>query len=379
MKIYYWMISEVNKESMPIFSIKPATMTMLKSIVVLAGFFISGCNFSSDTDAVKETVIDNQSIYEITGPIMGSSYHVKVVIQPDEALLATLKVGVSESLIRVDRLMSTYKADSEVSRFNKAPQNEWFPVSAETYEVVSLGQQISRNSEGSYDMTVGPLVNSWGFGPTGKPVKIPDGDQLQEALARVGYNYLALDEATQSMSKHADIYLDLSSIAKGYAVDVVARYLESQGVNNYLVEVGGEIRAAGYKPQNEPWRLAIESPTTEQRSIYKVIELTNAGLATSGDYRNYYEENGVRYSHTIDPSTGKPVQHTLTSVSVVRPTSAEADAMATMFMVMGPEKGYQFAVDNNIAAYFIFRNSLDSKESGFNSKSTLQFEQYLAQ
>jgi thiamine biosynthesis lipoprotein len=295
-------------------------------------------------------------------------------LTPDEQLLENLRVGVSDSLTRVDRLMSTYKSDSEISRFNSAPQDEWFTVSAETFEVIELGQLISQRSSGYYDMTVGPLVNSWGFGPTGKPVKVPDEGQLQKAKARVGFSFLELDRNSTAISKRADIYLDLSSIAKGYAVDVVATYLETQGVQNYLVEVGGEIRANGFKPNKETWRLAIESPTVESRSIYKVIELTNAGLATSGDYRNYYEDNGVRYSHTIDPFTGKPVQHQLPSVSVVRPTSAEADAMATMFMVMGTERGLQFAVENEIAAYFIFRS-----DSGFKSKSTLQFEQYLTQ
>lgn len=347
---------------------------MLKSIVIFAGLFISGCNSSSDTDSNAKNNASLERIYEISGPIMGSSYHIKVVLTPDEQLLENLRVGVSDSLTRVDRLMSTYKPDSEISRFNVMPQNEWFQVSAETFEVIALGQSISQRSDGYYDMTVGPLVNSWGFGPTGKPLKVPDEGQLQEAMARVGFSFLQLDENLSAISKQADIYLDLSSIAKGYAVDVVASYLEKQGVDNFLVEVGGEIRANGYKPNQETWRLAIESPTVEQRSIYKVIELTNAGLATSGDYRNYYEDNGIRYSHTIDPFTGKPVQHQLTSVSVVRPTSAEADAMATMFMVMGTERGFQFAVENKIAAYFIFRS-----DSGFKSKSTLQFEQYLTQ
>ncbi len=374
MKIYYWMISEVNEESMFMFSIKPATMTMLKSIVVLAGLFICGCNPSADTDEHLLKNAPEASIYEISGPIMGSSYHIKVVLTPDVQLLEDLRIGVKDALNRVDRLMSTYKPDSEISRFNVSPQNEWFQVSADTFEVIALGQSISSTSEGFYDMTVGPLVNSWGFGPTGKPVKVPDEAQLQAGLVRVGFNFLKLDSKSSAISKTADIYLDLSSIAKGYAVDVVANYLEQQGVENYLVEVGGEIRALGYKPHNESWRLAIESPTVEQRSVFKVVELTNGGLATSGDYRNYYENNGIRYSHTINPFTGKPVQHQLTSVSVVRPTSAEADAMATMFMVMGTERGFQFAVENRIAAYFIFRNG-----SGFKSKSTLQFEKYLTQ
>lgn len=357
------------------FSLKPALMTMLYSIVISAGLFISGCDTENNPGDEKVTIAKSDSeIYEIAGPIMGTSYHIKVVLTRNNQQLDNLRNGVAEGLTRIDRLMSTYKPDSEISKFNRTPINQWFSVSTETFEVISLGQSISEASNGNYDMTVGPLVNSWGFGPSGKPVKIPDEGQLQEIMKRVGFNHLKLDAKALSILKDADVYLDLSSIAKGYAVDVVASYLESQGVENYLVEVGGEIRAQGAKPGGDIWRLAIESPTVGQRSIYKVLELTNAGLATSGDYRNYYEEDGVRYSHTIDPFTGKPVQHKLTSVSVIRPTSAEADAMATMFMVMGTEQGYKFAVEHNIAAYFIYRS-----EDGFESKLTKQFDVYLTQ
>ena len=366
---------------MPIFSQKPALMTMLTSIVILAGLFVSGCDESVNSDSPEYRATNQKTIIsEIAGPIMGTSYHIKVVLPSNQQSLDNLSEGVSETLKRIDHLMSTYKPNSEISRFNRLPPNKWFEVSKETYEVISLGQLISKNSKGFYDMTVGPLVNSWGFGPSGKPVKIPDGDQLQTLLDRVGFAHLKLDENTSSIMKDADVYLDLSSIAKGYAVDAVASYLQENGVQGYLVEVGGEIRAQGEKPNGKVWRLAIESPTVGQRSVHKVIDLTNAGLATSGDYRNYYEEEGVRYSHTINPFTGKPVQHKLTSVSVIRPSSAEADAMATMFMVMGAERGYKFAVEHSIAAYFIYRsvnNSIDDSE--FKSKSTKEFDIYLTQ
>ncbi|WP_250657914.1 FAD:protein FMN transferase [Alkalimarinus coralli] len=359
---------------MVMFSIKPAKMTVLISIVALAGLLLSGCEKNEPAVSTSQTKHSVKQVFEFSGPIMGSSYHIKVVLTDGKELSENLAAGVNESLVRIDRLMSTYKPDSEISRFNAAPQNIWFPVSHETFDVIALGQEISEKSGGYYDMTVGPLVNSWGFGPTGKPVKIPDEGQLQRVMNRVGFGYLELKPESSSILKRADIYLDLSSIAKGYAVDVVADYLQQHGVTDYLVEVGGEIRAQGFKPDDSVWRLAIEAPTVGERSIYKVIELTNAGLATSGDYRNYYQEEGVRYSHTIDPFTGKPVQHSLTSVSVVRPTSAEADAMATMFMVMGAERGYKFAVENNIAAFFIFRNGDE-----FESQSTQAFKRYLTQ
>jgi len=375
------MTSEVNEDFMSIFSKKPALMTMLTSIVILAGLFVSGCDEGESTASPERRTTDQKTtISEISGPIMGTSYHIKVVLTPNQHSLDNLSEGVSETLKRVDHLMSTYKSDSEISRFNRLQPNKWFEVSKETYEVISLGQLISKKSKGYYDMTVGPLVNSWGFGPSGKPVKIPDEGQLQNLLNRVGFTHLKLDKNTLSIMKDADVYLDLSSIAKGYAVDAVANYLDENSVESYLVEVGGEIRAQGKKPNGKVWRLAIESPMVGQRSIHKIIDLTNAGLATSGDYRNYYEEAGVRYSHTINPFTGKPVQHKLTSVSVIRPTSAEADAMATMFMVMGTERGYKFAVEHKVAAYFIYRSD-DSLVDGseFKSKSTKEFDIYLTQ
>ena len=375
------MTSEVNEEFMPIFSIKPALVTMLISIVTLAGLFVSGCGESEQSASQQSSAANQKSIIsEISGPIMGTSYHIKVVLTPNKHSLDNLSKGVSETLNRVDLLMSTYKPNSEISRFNRLATNTWFELSQETYQVIALGQSISEKSKGSYDMTVGPLVNSWGFGPAGKPVKMPDEGQLHDLLNRVGFAHLKLDADRLSIMKDTDVYLDLSSIAKGYAVDAVANYLDSHNVESYLVEVGGEIRAQGIKPNGKVWRLAIESPTVGQRSVHKVIDLTNAGLATSGDYRNYYEEGGVRYSHTIDPFTGKPVQHQLTSVSVISSTSAEADAMATMFMVMGAERGYTFAVEHNIAAYFIYRNNLGSVDvSEFVSKSTKEFDIYLTQ
>ncbi len=375
------MTSEVNEVFMPIFSKKPALVMMLTCIITLAGLFVSGCDESVNSASSVHSASNQKAIIsEISGPIMGTSYHIKVVLTPNKDSLDNLSEGVSKTLKRVDTLMSTYKSNSEISRFNRLPNNTWFEVSPETFRVISLGQSISEKSKGYYDMTVGPLVNSWGFGPSGKPVEIPDEGQLHELLSRVGFTHLKLDETTLSIMKDAEIYLDLSSIAKGYAVDAVANYLDENSVDSYLVEVGGEIRAQGEKPNGNVWRLAIESPEVGLRSVHKVIDLTNAGLATSGDYRNYYEEAGVRYSHTINPFTGKPVQHKLTSVSVIRPTSAEADAMATMFMVMGAERGYKFAVEHKVAAYFIYRSDINSvDDSAFKSKSTKEFNIYLTQ
>lgn len=215
-------------------------------------------------------------------------------------------------------------------------------------------------------------MNLWGFGPEGRIVKAPDPQALEQLRTRVGYHYLTLESATRKATKSAELYVDLSAIAKGYGVDVLAALLEQHGVKNYLVEIGGELRTLGVKPGNLPWRIAIESPTEGERTVQRVVSVSGVAVATSGDYRNYFEEQGIRYSHTIDPATGKPITHKLASVTVLMPTCAEADALATAFMVMGEQAAYEFALEHKIEAFFIVKSS-----EGFNELMTPGFEQRL--
>ncbi|MCP5208990.1 MAG: FAD:protein FMN transferase [Hahellaceae bacterium] len=309
---------------------------------------------------------------ELSGPIMGTTYHIKFYHSSNHSEEQKVQAAVVGAMQLVDSLMSTYKNSSEVTQFNHSEPGKWVSLSPETFEVVAKSMEIAKLSSGAFDVTVGPLVRSWGFGPDARPVRIPSNDAVTKMLQKTGYLKLSLDKERTSLKKEDYVELDLSAIAKGYAVDKVAEALEKFGISSYLVEIGGEIRASGKKANNADWILAIESPVDDMRQVWKKISIGNNALATSGDYRNYFEENGVRYSHTIDPKTGFPVQHKLTSVTVLRPASAEADAMATMFMVLGEQKGYELAVKNNIAAYFIYRNG-----NTFGVKLTKEFEPYL--
>lgn len=350
------MISEANLNSRMTF----LTRKLAKILILFSVFVVASCTDNS------------AQIYQLSGPIMGTTYHIKIISPPNPAVLEQIESRVVKAMTEVDSLMSTYKITSEVSVFNGLTSNQWFNVNPLTFEVVNTANQISRMTSGAFDITVSPLVNAWGFGPDGKPVKKPTEQAVKKILERIGFSNIVLDEANLRIMKTQPVEIDLSAIAKGFAVDRVALELERQGLDDYLVEIGGEIRASGSKLEDAPWILAIESPEVNQRKIWKKITIGNNALATSGDYRNYFEEGGIRYSHTIDPETGYPVQHQLTSVTVLSPSSAEADALATALLVLGEGKGYDLAVKHQIPAYFIYRS-----ENGFSSKYTKEFNQYL--
>ncbi|RLU01670.1 FAD:protein FMN transferase [Ketobacter sp.] len=315
---------------------------------------------------------DAPEIMEFSGRTMGTWYTVKVAEFPATADPQVIAGVIEAELDNVNDKMSTYKPDSELSRFNRAPVGEPFSVSADTFEVLSRSLEIWRMSQGAFDVTIGPLVNLWGFGPDGRPEKVPSAKAMKQAWDRVGSDGLLLHMDDQQLVKRKDLYVDLSAIAKGYAVDRVAEALEDAGIRRYLVEVGGEIRAGNSKAQNVSWQVAVEEPVSDRRQIHKIIKLDNAAMATSGDYRNYFEANGKRYSHTIDPRNGQPIDHTLVSASVIMPSCADADAWATAFMVLGPELGMQVAEANNLAVYMILK-----QDQGFRTTYSRAFERYL--
>lgn len=315
-------------------------------------------------------------IIKFSGPIMGTQYHVSVVesegISLDKAGQQALAEGIKNTLVDVDLKMSTYKQHSELSRFNQTSVGQWFPVSADTAVVVEEALQIAAESGGVFDPTIGPLVNLWGFGPDLKPDQVPSEAELALAFERVGYRSVAVkgvESDAPSLRKDKNIYLDLSAIAKGYGVDQVARYLDRQGFHNYLVEVGGELRLKGLKPDGTTWKIAIEKPSTSGQVVQEVLALTNVSVATSGGYRNYFEAGGQRFSHTINPLTGRPITHKLASVTVLHPSCATADAMATALMVMGPEKGLEFAQEQGLAVYMLVK----ADGEGFDVIQTEQF------
>ncbi|MGB0734212.1 MAG: FAD:protein FMN transferase, partial [Pontibacterium sp.] len=281
--------------------------------------------------------------------------------------------AVDAALKLVNQQMSTYIADSELSLFNASARTDAVTVSSDLFNVLRLSRDIGEKTQGAFDVTVGPLVNLWGFGPQGRIEKAPNEEVIEDAINKIGLNQYALDNDKSTIQKmRADLYIDLSAVAKGFGVDQVASVLESFGIKGYLVEIGGELRAQGTKPEGESWLIAIESPDSTSRSVQKIIQVNDIAIATSGDYRNYFEEEGVRFSHTIDPSTGKPITHNLASVSVLMPTCAEADALATAFMVLGTEAAYSYALEHGIEAAFIYKSG-----SGFKELVTPGFSKYL--
>ena len=295
---------------------------------------------------------------EISGPIMGTSYSVKLDVP---SLGAEERERVSDvirsRLDEVNGLMSTYDPDSELSRFNASRSTEPQPMSAATLEVFETAERVSAASGGALDVTVGPLVEAWGFGVAGQPPVAPSDEALAELAERVGHQLLSVDADGGTLTKaHPGVEADLSAVAKGYAVDRVAEALDSMGYHRYLVEVGGELRAGDAKANGDPWRVAIETPNVAVREIYGVVELAREGVATSGDYRNFYELDGVEYAHLIDPRTARPARHSGASVSVIHPTATAADAWATALSVLGPEDGFEVAEREGLAALFITRS-----------------------
>ncbi|AOY87268.1 FAD:protein FMN transferase ApbE [Marinobacter salinus] len=341
--------------------VRGALVSVCWALIIAA---LAGCSFQPE-----------EKVWEISGPVFGTTYHINVVLTDDQSRLESLASGIKGELETVDAAMSTWRSDSELSELNsKADQSEWFPLSEPLYEVLKTAEEISELTGGAFDVTIGPVVNLWGFGPEARPEQVPSDDLLARVLEQTGHDRLELRADPPAVRSDTPQYVDLSAIAKGYGVDVVSRYLESEGVDAYLVEIGGEVRVSGHKPDGDAWRLAIEQPVSAARQVNRVVVLEDRAMATSGDYRNYYESEGHRYSHTIDPATGKPISHNLASVTVIADDCKTADALATGFNVMGYEQADVLATRENIPAYFIIRT-----ENGFETHQTPAFSSYVTQ
>ena len=329
-------------------------------VLALCLLFLAGCSEGSGE-------------LKLEGATMGTTWHVTLILPADlDVGPSWLQQGIEARLEAVNASMSTYRPDSEISRFNAAPVDEWFPVSNDFYLVLSAAIAISRKSQGAYDVTVGPLVNLWGFGPGGDLAQPPDPESIAAQLERVGQDKLRLDGDGARIKKLAELYLDFSSIAKGFAVDDVASWLSGAGIDNYLVEVGGEMRVAGLSARGDAWRIGIEQPDASSTILARAIRLDNVAVATSGDYRNYFEVDGVRYSHSIDPRTGYPVAHELVSVTVVHPSSMIADGWATALVVLGATEAWKVAQAEGLAVYFIQRDG-----DGYQSRHTEAFATFI--
>jgi thiamine biosynthesis lipoprotein len=304
-----------------------------------------------------ETPSEHQQAVVLSGLTMGTTYTIKLNVVDTKIDRTRISTNVNQRLDKINSQMSTYMETSRLSIFNQSNTQDWEEIPVDLYTVIEEALRINQLSYRAFDITIGPVVNLWGFGPKAQLEVVPDESTIREALDSVGSEHIHLREQPYAIKKdRPDLYIDLSAIAKGYAVDVIADYLDDLSINNYMVEIGGEIKTKGINPDNKTWHIGIEKPLDDQRSVQTVIILNNTAMATSGDYRNYFEENGIRYSHTIDPSTGKPITHKLASVTVLHPSAMTADAMATALLVLGSERGSELALRENLATLFIVRD-----------------------
>jgi thiamine biosynthesis lipoprotein len=277
----------------------------------------------------------------IQGRTMGTTYHLKIVTGYFQGIKG-LKNKIEKRLGEINQSMSTYIKDSEISRFNDLGQADVkFEVTDDFFRVMQMGKKVYDLSEGAWDATVNPLVDLWGFGRAGRKNKIPPKRQVEALLPSIGFENIEIISPGYLIKKNASVTLDFSSIAKGYGVDAVAEVIHREGFQNYLVEIGGEVYASGLRKDGQPWRIGINRPQKDAAisNVYKVVRLRNKAFATSGDYRNFFEVNGIRYSHVIDPKTGYPVANGVVSVSIVSNTCTFADGLATAIMVMGHKNG----------------------------------------
>lgn len=353
-------------------------------------------------------------VVQLSGPTMGSSYHISYVRSSGTPEPEAVQAEIRRQLDQLDAAVSTYRDDSDLARFNAAPAGTCQPMPPMALELARSAKQLAADSEGAYDVTLLPVLDAWKFGPkaarekaqqgkttgTGdapaaghdKPLTVDqlmaqsgaptqpsqppsqpparpslDADTLASLRAHTGIGHLKI--TGDRLCKDAPITVEFNSIAAGYIIDRLAERFAAQGIHDYLIEVTGEIRAAGGKPGGHPWLIAIEAPLDHDRKAQRLVQLKDEAISTSGDYRNYREENGRRYSHLIDPRTLAPIEHTLAAATVVTPEAMRADGLSTLLMVLGPEHGYDYAVRHQLAALLVSRTP-----QGFRTRTTPAFD-----
>jgi thiamine biosynthesis lipoprotein len=327
-------------------------------LIVLSSMLLAACG--------DESLLPT---YDLSGNTMGTTFNIMLVAPPSSVDLDALQGRVYEQLERLENIASTYRPQSEISRFNASSSTDWVAVTPEFCEMVAAALELGVATHGAFDITVGPLVDLWGFGPAAMTNELPTADELASARTNVGGDKLDSDCERPALRKEtAGLAIDLSAWAKGFAVDELATLLDAASVDNYLVEIGGELRIRGHNAEQEKFAIAVEKPMLNKEMAYEIVRLTNVAVATSGDYRNYYTHDGQRYSHTIDPRTGRPVTHNLTGVTVVSDSTAYADAMATALLVLGPEDGQALAEKLGLASYFLVRTG-----DGLEERQTTRF------
>lgn len=320
------------------------TATPYRKVLLIGLLMLSACS--------ADNTEQSNNIY---GNTMGTTYSVQLDVLPNGVSHTELKNQLEAILETVNQQMSTYDPESEITQFNRSESTDWLPVSDALVFLTSIAEGHSLLSNGAFDITVGPLVELWGFGSQFNNQR-PAIEAVQSTQEYIGHQLLEWrSESSALRKKHPQLQMDLSAIAKGYGVDLLAQHLNGLQVNNYLVEIGGELRAVGANPEGQPWKIGIQQPDSAAPEAGLILSLSNHSVATSGDYLNFYVEDGKRYSHIIDPRTGYPVIHQTASVTVVAETTTLADVWATTLLVLGEEAGSELAELNNIAAVFLVR------------------------
>lgn len=335
-------------------------------LLAAAALLIVGCDNATQS-APKQALV-------LEGKTMGTYWRASLA-GVDTARATELREKIQAQLDADDRELSTWKPDSALSRFNQSRGTAPWPVSEAMSDIVTLSLRIGEKTQGAMDITVGPLVNLWGFGPQKQPVQTPTQAQIEAARALTGLQHLRVINSAGQQWLQKDLpqlYVDLSTVGEGYAADHLARLMEQEGISRYLVSVGGAVTTRGLNADGKAWRVAIQKPTDRENAAQAIVDLNGHGISTSGSYRNYYELDGKRISHVIDPTTGQPIQHKLVSATVIAPTALEADGWDTGLMVLGTEKAKEVALKEGLAVYLITKEG-----DGFSTWMSPQFKTFL--
>ncbi|QMI05879.1 FAD:protein FMN transferase ApbE [Citrobacter sp. RHB25-C09] len=342
-------------------------MNIARAALLAIAMTLTGCDNAPDVAQAPAPLV-------LEGKTMGTFWRVSVA-GVDAARAEQLQTRIQAQLDADDQLLSTYKNDSALMRFNQSHSLAPWPVSEAMADIVTSALRIGKKTHGAMDITVGPLVNLWGFGPDKQPVKVPTQAQIDAAKARTGLQHLTvIDQAQQQFLQKdlPDLFVDLSTVGEGYAADHLTRLMEQEGIARYLVSVGGALNSRGLNAGGRPWRVAIQKPTDSENAVQALVDINGHGISTSGSYRNYYELDGKRLSHVIDPQTGRPITHNLVSVTVIAPTALEADGWDTGLMVLGVQKAKEVVRQEGLAAYLVVKEG-----EGFKSWMSPQFESFL--
>lgn len=338
--------------------------SIAKGVLLIATLMLlAGCNDNETRPQI-----------DIEGKTMGTYYSVKISGAIPQSK-QQLQQEIDALMEQANDDISTYRPNSVLSRFNQSHSGEPQPIPRGMADIILTAQRIGRDSAGAMDITVGPLVNLWGFGPDKHAAKIPSQQEIDAARANTGLQHLKLlsDSRGEWLQKDLpELYVDLSTLGEGYGVDQLVQLMERKGITNYLVSVGGAVSSRGVNGQNKPWRVAIQKPTDKENAVQALVDLQGYGVSTAGSYRNYFELDGPRYSHVIDPTTGRPITHKLVSATVIAPTALEADGWDTGLMVLGAEKALKLAEEKHLAVYLITQT-----DKGFIAVMTPQFKAFL--